>query len=118
MNDDHKRLTVMQISKYNSEISEFEKKSENNKWFVYGSIVLFIITSSMETGANLPFEAQCVVDILKYLGVICGIENVRRMIGNMARKVGLENLVEQLEYQMKFDDMADDFNKNDRGHSL
>ena len=118
MNGAQKRYTVMQISKYKSEAEHFDKKAEINRWFVYGSIAVLFTASSIEGMEDISTKVELIADIIKFCGIYFGIDSFRRMIGNMAKKSGLENMATNLEYQMKNDALADDEEKSYKGRGL
>ena len=69
--------------------------------------MIIILTSHIEGMKDIPDIVGLIAGIVKDLGMTIGLENFRRLIGNMSKKSSLENMVDSLEYQMKIDALAD-----------
>ncbi len=118
MNDLQKKYTVLEISKCKSQAEDFDKKAQTNRWFIYGSIVLFIICSQIKGNVDLNTLEQYIVGITQCAGIVMGIDNLRRMIENMCKKSGLENMATNLEYQLEYDNRANKEENNYKGHRI
>ena len=74
MNETQKRYTVEQITKFNSEANDYEKKSTTNKWFIYGCIMIIILTSHIEGMKDIPDMVGLIAGIVKDLGMTIGFQ--------------------------------------------
>lgn len=118
MNNSQKRYTVEQISKYKLEAKEFADKADKNRWFVYGAIALFIACEQIRGNVDLNYIEGLIMGITQYTGLAFGVENLKNMIGNMSRKSGLENLAENLDYQLHCDNLEEKEENSNKGRGL
>lgn len=115
MNDGQRRLTVKQIEKYNQEAEKFDSKALTNVAFMIGGCALSVFC--FQNVATMPMGIENVVLAgLGGMGSYTTIESLRRMVGNMAKKSGLENMATNLQFQLDRDKLGND--ESSKGRSL
>ena len=118
MNDLQKEYTINQISKYLSEAEELDNKAHRNTWFIYGSVVLFVVCETIKGNTSLSSTENLIATIMQSAGVSFGIDSLRKMIGNMSKKSGLENMANNLFYQIDYDALDDKNENGNKGRGL
>ena len=115
LNNEQKKYTVLQIEKYKSDAEKFDKKAEKNRWFMYGSIALMTMALIMKGDPNI---SQWISGIGFFTGLSLSIENLKNMVANMTKKVGLENMATNLEYMMQNEEMSAEEDVQYKGRGL
>lgn len=99
-----RRFTVKQIKHYKDQANEFDQKAERNQWFIYGaaalaSVCLFVTN---KVAGEMPLWMFGGLELTAWSSIAIGIDNVRKMVGNMCRKAGLENKATELQYLVDY----------------
>ena len=115
LNSEQKKYTVLQIEKYNNDAEKFDKKATKNKWFMYGSISLMVVALLMKDDPNI---SQWISGTVFYTGLSLSIENLKNMVTNITKKVGLENMSTNLEYMMQNEEMSAEEDVQYKGRGL
>lgn len=105
MNKVQQKYSVLKVKQYKQEIEDLEKKANINKWFIYGSVGLAVISFNLGNELeDLEGVAIYVIDFLNELagwaGLTCGLYNLKNMFYNISKKAGLENAINRIEYEM------------------
>ena len=102
MNEKQKEYSVLEIKKYSLESEQLKTKVNKNNYFIYGSIGLaFIAFRSGNALKNVSDVASHISNIIGWAMVAMGIDNLEKMIFNISKKVGLENAIDRINYEIK-----------------
>jgi len=107
MNSEQKRYTIETIKKYKEEVEDVTLTSVKNRAFAFGYIAIVFFASNIVGSIFEPELAQKIELWIRYYAVCFGIDSIIKAIGNMSKKVGLENMISELEYQIEFDELDD-----------
>lgn len=101
MTSSQKRYTITQIKKYKEEAETLEKKVTKNKWFIYGCVGAMIVASNMKGLQITPTIVDSIASLIQFSGLAIGLDNLHKMIENITKKVGLENMATNLQSQIE-----------------
>lgn len=115
MTSSQKRYTITQIQKYKDEAESLEKKATKNKWFIYGCVGAMIVASNMKSLQVTPSIVNSIASLIQFCGLAIGLDNLKKMIENISKKVGLENMAKGLQSKIDYEPIEPD---KERGRKI
>ena len=114
MNESQRRYTVNEINKYRSDVKALDKAANVDKTVMFFCLTLLIAAQLKlnKIGTDDITMGGIVADCIKYCSIIYGIDSLKNMVEHISKKAGLENVLANLDYLMKMDELANDGKDN------